>query len=83
MKIAVPVTGAEAVTPNSYNTLSVCGVSTLFINGKPAAINDLKNLRNPSSWLVMFLVVTFNKIRYFSKGLTTFIFLYIVVYFIF
>ena len=42
-------TGAEAVTPYGYNTLLVSGVSTLFFNGKPAAMNDLKKLRNPSS----------------------------------
>ena len=47
------------------------GVSTFFINGKPAAINGLRKLRNP--WLVVFLVVPFNKIPLFSKDLISFI----------
>ena len=47
-------------------------VSTLFINAKPAVINGLRNLGNASSWLVIFLVVPFNKIYLFSKDLIAF-----------
>ena len=61
-----------AVTSNYKNALSANGVSTLFINGKPAVINDLRKLRNPPSWIVIFLVVPFNKTPLFSEYLITF-----------
>ena len=48
------------------------GVSIFFINGKPAAFNGLRIFKNPPSWLVIFLVVPFNKITLFSKDLITF-----------
>ena len=46
---------------------------TLFINSKLALINDLKKFRNPPSWMVIFVVVPFNKIPLLSKDLITFI----------
>ena len=49
------------------------GVKRFFIIGKPAVINGLRKFGNPSSWLIIFLVVPFNKIPLFSKDLTTFI----------
>ena len=52
--IAVSVAEAAAVTPNGNKTLLANGVSTLFVDGKPAAINGLKKLWNPPSWLVFF-----------------------------
>ena len=48
------------------------GVSTLYINGKPAVINILRKLKNPPPWTVIFLVVPFKK-NLFSKELITFI----------
>ena len=44
----------------------------LFINGKPALINGLRKFKNPSSWLVFFLVVLFNEIAIFFKDSITF-----------
>ena len=42
--------------------------------------NGLKKLRNPPSWVAIFLGVTFSKIYLFSKDLITFIiFLYLIV----
>ena len=46
-------------------------MSALFVNGKPTVINGLRKLRNPPSWLVMFLVVSFNKMLLFCKNLVT------------
>ena len=43
------------------------------MNGKPAVINGLRKFKNPPSWLVIFLVVSFNKIPLFSKDFVTFI----------
>ena len=54
-------------------TLLANGVSTFFINDKLAVINGLRKFKNPPSWLVIFLVVSFNKIPLFSKDLITFI----------
>ena len=62
-------------------TLLTNGVSTLFANGKPAVINGQRKLKNPPSWLVIFVVVPFNKIPLFSKDLinviTSFISLFV------
>ena len=44
---------AAAVNPNDIKTLLAYGVSTFFINVKPAAINDLGKLRSPPSLLVV------------------------------
>ena len=41
------VAEATAVNPNGTKTLLAIGVSTFSINGRPAVINGLKNLRNP------------------------------------
>ena len=74
--IAVGVTAAAAaaaVNTNGIKTLLANGVSTFFVNGKPAVINDLRKFRNPPSWLVIFLAVPFNEVSLFSKDLTTFI----------
>ena len=38
-----------ANNPNGNKTFLAGGVSTLFINVKPAIINVLRNLRNPPS----------------------------------
>ena len=56
-----------------FQTLSAEGVSTLFINGKPAIINDVIKLRNPPFWVVILLAVPFNKIPLCSKDLIIFI----------
>ena len=47
-------------------------MNTFFINGKPPVINGLTKLRNPPFWIVVFLVVPFNKFLLYSKDLTTF-----------
>ena len=46
-------------------------MSTFFIYGKPTDTNGLKKLRNPPFWVVIFLVVPFNKIPLFCKDLIT------------
>ena len=38
-----------ADNPNEIKTCLANGVSTRFINGKPAVINGLRKLRNPPS----------------------------------
>ena len=63
--IAASVADAATVFPNGIKPLSANGVSTFFINGKPAVINGSRKLRNPPSWLVIFLKVLFNKIPIF------------------
>ena len=58
------------------------GLIKLFINGKLAVINDLKKLRRRiPSGLVIFLVVPFNKIPLFTKGLITFIMSFVSLFF--
>ena len=64
---AASVADIAADNPNGNKRLLARGVSKLFIYGKPAAINGLRKLRNPSSWLVRFLVVPFSKFFYFPK----------------
>ena len=59
------------------NTLLLNWVSTVFINVKPAVIYGLRKLRNPPSWLAMFLVVPFNEIDLISKVLFTFIIFFV------
>ena len=71
--IAASVAKSAVVNRNGNRTLLARCVSTLFINAKTAAINDLRKLRNSSPLLVIFLVVRFNKIALFSKDLITFI----------
>ena len=68
---AASVADIAADNPNGNKRLLARGVSKLFIYGKPAAINGLRKLRNPSSWLVRFLVVPFSKFFLFSKDLIT------------
>ena len=53
------------------NRFWAIGVSTFFINGKAVVINGLRKLRDPPSWLVIFLVVPFSKIPLFPKDLIT------------
>ena len=48
-------------------------MTTFFIYGKAAVINDLRTFKNPPSWPVIFLAVPFNKMSPFSKDLITFI----------
>ena len=73
--IAASVADVAADNPNSNIILLANEVSTLslFINGKRAAINELRKLRNHPSLLVIFVVVPFNKIPLFPKDLITFI----------
>ena len=46
-------------------------MTTLLINGKPAAIDVLIKFKNPPSWLGILLVVPVNKILLFSRDLIT------------
>ena len=62
-----------AVNPSGNKTILVNSASALFINGKPADINGLRKLGNPHFWLVILLVVPFNKIPLISKDIITFI----------
>ena len=61
-----------AVNSNGIKTFLANGVSTLFINAKTADINGLRKSKNPPPWLVIFLVVPFNKIPLLCKDLITF-----------
>ena len=72
-RIAATVAKSAVVNGNGNRTLLARCESTLFINAKTVAINDLRKLRNSSPLLVIFLVVRFNKIALFSKDLITFI----------
>ena len=65
--IAAPVSDTAAVNPNGIKTLLANGVSTFFNNG-------LRKLRNPPSWLVIFLAVPFKKVFLFSKDLINLIY---------
>ena len=67
--IAASVIDAPGVNPNGLKTFLANGVSTFYINAKPAVINDLRKLRNSPIWLLLFLVVPFNKIPLFSEKL--------------
>ena len=51
-----------------------------FINGKPAVIKDIRRLKNPTFWLVIFPVVPSNKIPLFYKDLITFILSFILLF---
>ena len=68
--IAASVADTAVVNPNGIKTN---GVSTFFIKGKPVKINGLRKLKNPSSWLTIFIEVSFNKTTLYSKDLITFI----------
>ena len=70
---AASVAGTTAVNQKGTKMLLANGVSAIFINGKPTGINGLRKLRNPPSWLVIFLAVPFNNIPLFSKDLIVFI----------
>ena len=65
--IAASVADIAVDNPNSIKTVLANRVSALFINGKPAVIYVIRKLRNPTSWLVLFVVVPFNKIPLFFK----------------
>ena len=71
---------AAAVNPNGIKTLLAYGVSTFFINGKPVVINSVRNLKNPPSWPVIFLLVPFIRIPLLSKDLLTFIISFILLF---
>ena len=77
--IAASASHIHADNPNNNKTFLATDVSMPFINAKPAVINGLRKLANPS-WLVIFLVVPFNKISLFSKGLIAFMISFISVF---
>ena len=58
--MAASVAEAAAVNPNCAKMLLANSVSTFFINGKPPVINGLRKLRKSLSWLLTFLVISFN-----------------------
>ena len=60
--IAESVADAAGVNLNGIKILLANGVCVFFINGKLDIINGLRKLRNPPSWLIIFLVAPFNKI---------------------
>ena len=62
----------SAVNPNDIKTLLANGVSTLFINTKPALANEARIFSNPPFCVLIFLVVPFNEISVFFKDLITF-----------
>ena len=71
--IAASVADVAAVNPNGIKMLLDNGVKTLFVNGKPTDIDGLRKLKNLPFWLLIFLVVPFNKIFLFSKNQINFI----------
>ena len=60
--IAASVADIAPDSPNGIKTLLANGVSTCFIKSKPDVINGLRRIKNPSTWLVTFLVVPIYKI---------------------
>ena len=66
--IAASTADIPADNANGIKTLLANGVITLYINDKPAVINEWIKWRNLPSWLVTFVVVPL-----FSKDLITFI----------
>ena len=71
--IAASAADILADNPSEIKTFSSNEVSTLFINGTPAAANGLRKLRNPPSWVLISVEVPFDSIPLFSKDLFTFI----------
>ena len=71
--IAAAVGDVAVVNPNDMKTLLASGVSKSFINGKRTFIKGPSKLSNLPSWLIIFILVPFNKIPLFSKELVTFI----------
>ena len=57
ISIAASVADSVANNPNSIKMLLAKRVSTIFTNSKLLVINGLRNFYNPSSWLVVFIVV--------------------------
>ena len=72
--IDTSVSDIAADTPNGIKTILSNGANTFSINGETAIINRLRKLRNPPPWLLIFLVVPFNKIPPFHKDLITVIY---------
>ena len=58
----------------TFDTFDTFGTSsTFFIEQNSLVNNGPRKLRNPLSWLLIFLLVSFNKIPRFSKERITFI----------
>ena len=72
-RIVAFVPDVAIVNPNGTRKLFANDVRIFFINGKPTDINGLRKLRNPASWIVTFVVVSYNKTHLVSKDPITFI----------
>ena len=70
--MAASISETAAVNHKGTKMLLSDEVTTFLINGKPTCINGLRKSRNPPSWIIIFLVVSFNKILLFSKHAITF-----------
>ena len=70
---AASVADAAAVNPNGTKIFLATCVSAFSIKCKIAFVNGARELSNPFSWLIFFLVVPFNKISLFSKDLIPYI----------
>ena len=58
----------------TFDTFDTFGTSSTFIIEQNSRVNNgPRKLRNPLSWLLIFLLVSFNKIPRFSKERITFI----------
>ena len=79
--IAASIANADAVSPNGAKTFLANYVSMFFVNGTAILINGARNLSNPPSWLLILLVVHFNKIPLFSKVIITLL-IYFVSFFV-
>ena len=65
------VADTVVANPNGIKTPLANNVSTFLTNGKLAFINGRRKLKNPLFWLIMFLVVLFNKVPLYFKSLIT------------
>ena len=71
------VSDTAAVNADDTETVTANAVSRYCINGKAALVNGARKLSNSTSWLLIFLVVPFNKIPLSFKDLITFIIFFI------
>ena len=69
--MALSVSETAAVNPKVTKTLLANSLNTFLINSKATDINSLRKLRKCPFWLVIFLIVSYNKISLFSKELIT------------
>ena len=60
--IATSVADIPVLNSNENKTFQAIDVGALFVNGKATVVNGLRKLGNYPSWLVLFLVDSFDKL---------------------